>query len=501
MVKTDSKQMFVTPSDVVKRDGSFQRLDTFRIFHAIRKARDEINMSELTDRKIWELVPHVLVEASQNTPEAEPISVETIQNAVEKSLVQHGFFRESRAYIRYRYGREMARESRGALDTTLLEITSGSNQEAKDENSNKDPTKAAVMRDYIAGTVSRDISIRKLFPADCVRAHKEGKVWLHDLDYFIQPIFNCCVWNAADILQNGTVINGTKIDTPHSFRTACTVLTQCAAIIASAQFGGQTFSLAALVPFIDVSRKKIRKQIIEELGDISDFTVDRITEMRLREEVKDGVQTMQYQTLTLFSSNGQTPFISWWMPLLECEEGQECDDAVMLYEEVLKQRIQGVKNEKGEWITPAFPKLLFELSELTAPNGKYRDLFKLAAKCTAKRMVPDYISAKIQYRLKYKDKILPISKRNEKWGDEKIWGENPFKDLSPYECGILDKYATDMAGHLYEGEEIGDTSEAEAILRDKAIPRNKVVPPIYPCMGKLNPAHVKSGERVMRCAA
>lgn len=467
---------------IKKRDGRVVPFDSSRIVNAMKKAYADVGESAPT--QLSNQVTLIMGAAKAKTKRGEPVSVESIQDAVEERLVAVGKWEVARSYVRYRYKRELARNSRGELDKTLLEITAGANQEAKDENSNKDPTKAAVMRDYIAGTVSRDISIRKLFPDDCVKAHKAGSIWLHDLDYFIEPIFNCCVWDAADILKNGTVINGTKIETPRSFRTACTVLTQCAAVIASGQFGGQTFSLASLVPLINVSRKKIRNQVKDELGDgVSDFTINRITETRLREEVKDGVQTMQYQTLTLFSSNGQTPFISWWMPLLEFDTEQQRKDAAMMYEEVLKQRIQGVKNEKGEWVTPAFPKLLFELSTLTAHDGEYRYLTELAAKCTAKRMVPDYISAKVQYRLKYKGKLLPIAERREKWGSEKIWGENPFKELSEEQCAILDKYAVDMAEHLYEGAELGDVSDAERIIAEYGIPRNKVVPPTYPCMG------------------
>ena len=313
-VRTDRTQMFVTPSHVVKRDGKRQELDTFRIFHAIRKARDETEGSELTDRGIWELIPHVLVEASQVTPEAEPIPVETIQDSVEKCLVQHGFFRESRAYIRYRYKRELARKNTDSIFETIAEIVDGVNEEALQENANKNPLELATQRDYIAGTLSRVYADNFILPKRCKEAHQSGRTHFHDSDYAIQRSHNCELIDLQDIFANGTVINKTKIETPHTFLTACTIASQIDACVASASFGGQTISVAHLVPFVEKSRQRYREEVREELlgtdwhfevsHDELEKEVNRIAERRVQREINAGVQTIHYQLNSIATSNG-----------------------------------------------------------------------------------------------------------------------------------------------------------------------------------------------------
>lgn len=331
----------------------------------------------------------------------EDLTVEEIQDFIEMSLMKSSHKEEAREYIRYRKTRELIRESEKA-NASILELIDNKNEYLKTENSNKNISVASTQRDYIAGEVSKDISMRLLLPEDVVEAHEKGIIHFHDADYFIQHEFNCCLINLEDILQNGTVINGTRIDKPHSFSTACNIATQVAAIVASNQYGGQTISLAHLAPFINISRKNIIEECkLEGIMELGADKFKKIVESRLKNEIKKGVQMIQYQVNTLNSSNGQTPFITIFGYLNEAKNPQEKKDLALLIEEVLNQRIQGVKNEKGVWVSPAFPKIIYVLEEDNCKEGtEYWYLTELAAKCTAKRLVPDYISEKKMIELK-----------------------------------------------------------------------------------------------------
>lgn len=395
--------------NVIKRDGREDRFQKGKITLAIQKASDEVEKSGM------ETMPQIAIQTIAtevyNNFKAQDcaVSVENIQDAIESLLMQRGYYDVAKTYIRYRYERQLARNG-NTTDGKILSIVDGVNEDVIQENSNKNPKIAATQRDYIAGEVSRDIVNRLILPKDIREAHEQGLIHFHDSDYAIQRMHNCCLINLEDMLQNGTVINGTLIEKPHSFATACNIATQVMAQVASNQYGGQSESLAHLVPFIDVSRKKIRKQVMEEVAllnsNATDEQINEITEGRLKEEIKRGVQTIQYQINTLMTTNGQTPFVSIFLYLNEVKDGREKDDFAMLIEEVLKQRIEGTKNEQGVWITPAFPKILYVLEEDNIHEGdKYYYLTELAAKCTAKRMVPDYISEKKM--LEYKGDCFP----------------------------------------------------------------------------------------------
>jgi ribonucleoside-triphosphate reductase len=348
----------------------------------------------LTDTTIDSIVCNVERFCSEAT---HTLSVEEIQDIVETELMQVKAFSLAKNYITYRYLHTLNRKS-NTTDKQILSLIDGVNEEIKQENSNKNPMIASVQRDYIAGEVSKDISRRFLMPEDIMKAHDAGVIHCHDLDYFLQKIYNCCLVNLDDMLQNGTVISGTKIDKPKSFLTACTITTQIIAQVASSQYGGQSITLTHLAPFVDISRKKIRRELQEELSEmqLSDSQISSIVEKRLRREIAAGVQTIQYQVVTLMTTNGQAPFITVFMYLGEARNSQEKKDLSIIIEEVLKQRYTGVKNEQGVYITPAFPKLVYVLEEQNVhPTAEYYYLTQLAAKCTAKRMVPDYISEKI----------------------------------------------------------------------------------------------------------
>ena len=378
---------------VIKRDGSERDYNIDKIKQAIIKANKETD--EISDDDLSKIVNYVLAECGKYK---RAINVEEIQEIVENSLMKYNKFETAKQYIKYRYQKELNRKQ-NTTDSQILSTVNLENEEVKQENANKNPIVLSTQRDYIAGLSSRDLTNRYFLPKDIQEAHNKGLIHFHDSDYFIQKMHNCDLWNLDDMLQNGTVINGVKIEKPHSFLTACNIATQIIAIVASCQYGGQTITLSHLAPFIDVSRKNIRESLIAEFSkesiEVPAEKLDSIVEDKLREEVKAGVQTIQYQILTLNSTNGQTPFVSINMYLDEVQEGRMRDDLAMLIEEVLKQRIQGVKNEQGVWITPAFPKLLYVLEEDNIhPESKYYYLTKLAAKCTAKRMVPDYISEK-----------------------------------------------------------------------------------------------------------
>lgn len=395
--------------NVIKRDGREDKFQKGKITLAVQKASDEVEKSG------GEAMPQIAIqtiatEVYNNFKVQDcAVSVENIQDAIESLLMQRGYYDVAKTYIRYRYERQLARNG-NTTDGKIMSIVDGVNEDVIQENSNKNPKIAATQRDYIAGEVSCDIVNRLILPKDIREAHEQGLIHFHDSDYAIQRMHNCCLINLEDMLQNGTVINGTLIEKPHSFATACNIATQVMAQVASNQYGGQSESLAHLVPFIDVSRKKIRKQVMEEVAllnsNATDEQINEITEGRLKEEIKRGVQTIQYQINTLMTTNGQTPFVSIFLYLNEVKDGREKDDFAMLIEEVLKQRIEGTKNEQGVWITPAFPKILYVLEEDNIHEGdKYYYLTELAAKCTAKRMVPDYISEKKM--LEYKGDCFP----------------------------------------------------------------------------------------------
>ena len=387
---------------IIKRSGSEAVFDITKIENAIRAANGEVKESDrLTERQV--------VYAAQNVAEAcenagHTVSVEEVQDLVEDELMKLDKFEVARKYIIYRYVQSLKR-TKNTTDDKILALIECNNEEVKQENSNKNPTVNSVQRDYMAGEVSKDLTQRVLLPADVVEAHNEGLIHFHDSDYFAQHMHNCDLVNLEDMLQNGTVISGTLIERPHSFSTACNIATQIIAQVASCQYGGQSISLAHLAPFVEVSRQKIRGQVAAELAELGvdapEEKVASVVEERLRDEIRRGVQTIQYQVVTLMTTNGQAPFVTVFMYLGEARNEAEKRDLAMIIEETLRQRYEGVKNEQGVWITPAFPKLIYVLDEDNVYEGSpYFYLTQLAAKCTAKRMVPDYISAKKMRELK-----------------------------------------------------------------------------------------------------
>ena len=387
---------------VIKRNGAEVEFDIVKIIAAVTKANnvvdEEARMTPIQIQRIAESV-----ELSCQSLGRAP-TVEEIQDFVEHQIMAHGAFEVAKRYITYRYNRSLVRKS-NTTDDKILSLIECNNEEAKQENSNKNPVVNSTQRDYMAGEVSRDLTNRLLLPEDIVKAHEEGIIHFHDTDYYAQHMHNCDLVNLEDMLQNGTVITGTLIEKPHSFATACNIATQIVAQVASNQYGGQSISLTHLAPFVDVSRQKIRKQVLAEVEALGvDPTEDKITEIvekRLREEIRRGVQTIQYQVVTLLTTNGQAPFITVFMYLNEARSEQEKRDLAVIIEEMLEQRYQGVKNEQGVWVTPAFPKLIYVLEEDNIhDDSPYYYLTQLAAKCTARRMVPDYISEKKMLELK-----------------------------------------------------------------------------------------------------
>ncbi len=387
---------------IIKRSGTEVTFDPQKIVIAVTKANESVvpsaRMTPIQIKRIAEDVESAAMNMNRS------LSVEEIQDMVEDQIMNQRAFEVARRYITYRYTRALVRKS-NTTDEQILSLLECNNEEVKQENSNKNPTVNSVQRDYMAGEVSKDITKRILLPKDVVEAHEQGIIHFHDADYFAQHMHNCDLVNLEDMLQNGTVISGTMIEKPHSFSTACNIATQIIAQVASCQYGGQSISLTHLAPFVDISRKKIRTQVISEMEAIeailSEEQIDRVTEKRLRDEVKSGIQMIQYQVVTLMTTNGQAPFVTVFMYLNEAKNDQEKADLALIIEETLKQRYQGVKNEKGVWITPAFPKLIYVLEEDNIyPQSKYFYLTELAAKCTAKRMVPDYISEKIMLQNK-----------------------------------------------------------------------------------------------------
>ena len=387
---------------IIKRNGSEAAFDITKIIIAVSKANKEIDERQrLTNEQIRTIAANV---EGACVAMGRAASVEEIQDLVEKQIMGQGAFDVAKEYICYRYTRSLARRA-NTTDNQILSLIECNNEEAKQENANKNPTVNSVQRDYMAGEVSKDITRRILLPREIVEAHEQGIIHFHDMDYFAQHMHNCDLVNLEDMLQNGTVITGTLIEKPHSFSTACNIATQIVAQVASNQYGGQSISLAHLAPFVQISREKIRREVEVEIGELGvspdEAQISKMVERRLREEIKRGVQTIQYQVVTLMTTNGQAPFITVFMYLNEAKNEREKRDLAMIIEEVLLQRYEGVKNEKGVWVTPAFPKLIYVLQEDNiTPGSEYYYLTELAAKCTAKRMVPDYISEKKMKELK-----------------------------------------------------------------------------------------------------
>lgn len=404
MLRRIGEIIIMSRTRVIKRNGEEVEFDPEKISNAIQKANKEVeehkSLSLLQIADVTNRVSDRIESASH------AVNVESIQDMVEVGIMQEGGYEIAQKYVRYRYQREIARKA-NTTDSEILSLIECNNEEVNQENSNKDASINSTQRDYMAGQVSKDLTMRLLLPKEIVDAHKEGIIHFHDSDYYAQKEHNCDLINLEDMLQNGTVISDTLIEKPHSFYTACNVTTQIVAQVASNQYGGQSFSLAHLAPFVDISRRKLRKEVQEEFASLglssNDTKLEEIVKKRLADEIKRGIQTIQYQLITLMTCNGQAPFVTMFMYLDEVE-GQTRHDLALLIEEVLGQRIQGVKNEKGVWITPAFPKLIYVLDEDNMEeDSEFWYLTKLAAKCTAKRMVPDYISAKVMRQLKQGD--------------------------------------------------------------------------------------------------
>ncbi len=386
---------------IIKRNGSEEEFDIDKIIMAIRKANDAGIRKELTEEQIDDIADYIEYKCDKMN---RTLSVEEIQDLVENQIMAKGAFEIAKGYVRYRYTRSLVRKS-NTTDDRILSLIECNNEEVLQENSNKDPVVNSVQRDYMAGEVSKDLSRRILLPPDIVEADRQGIIHFHDSDYFAQHMHNCDLVNLEDMLENGTIISGTYIEKPHSFSTACNIATQIIAQVASNQYGGQSISLAHLAPFVQVSRDKIKKEVLDEVkmlgSNAGEEVLNEIVEKRLRKEVEKGIQTIQYQVITLMTTNGQAPFLTIFMYLNEAKNESEKKDLALITEEMLRQRIKGVKNEKGVWITPAFPKLIYVLEEDNIREGEpYYYLTELAARCTAKRMVPDYISEKKMKELK-----------------------------------------------------------------------------------------------------
>ena len=434
--------------NVIKRNGKEVKFDLSKIVHAIEKANREV-------APIYQLNAYQIQAAADSVvkkiqTKSYAVNVEEIQDMVETAIMEMRGYEVAQKYVRYRYKREMARKA-NSTDEDILALIDQANEELKQENSNKNPVINSTQRDYMAGEVSKDLTKRLLLPEDIVRAHEEGIIHFHDSDYYAQKEHNCDLINLEDMLQNGTVISETMIEKPHSFFTACNVTTQIVAQVASNQYGGQSFTLSHLAPFVDISRQKIREAVIEERKEtgenMDEEIIAKIVNRRLKEEIKSGIQTIQYQLITLMTCNGQAPFVTMFMYLDEVEKGPLRDDLAMIIEEVLRQRMQGVKNEKGVWITPAFPKLIYVLDEDNIKeDAPYYYLTELSAKCTAKRMVPDYISAKKMKEYKGGDVYPCMGCRSFLTEDKEGLGENgKHKYYGRFNQGVVTINLVDVA--------------------------------------------------------
>ena len=434
--------------NVIKRNGKEVKFDVSKIVHAIEKANHEVDpIFQLNSFQIQAAAESVVKKIQAKSY---AVNVEEIQDMVETAIMEMRGYEVAQKYVRYRYKREMARKA-NSTDDDILALIDQANEELKQENSNKNPVINSTQRDYMAGEVSKDLTRRLLLPEDIVHAHEEGMIHFHDSDYYAQKEHNCDLINLEDMLQNGTVISETMIEKPHSFFTACNVTTQIVAQVASNQYGGQSFTLSHLAPFVDISRQKIREAVIEERKDtgesMDEEIITKIVNRRLREEIKSGSQTIQYQLSTLMTCNGQAPFVTMFMYLDEVEKGPVRDDLALIIEEVLRQRMQGVKNEKGVWITPAFPKLIYVLDEDNIfEDSPYYYLTELSAKCTAKRMVPDYISAKKMKEYKGGDVYPCMGCRSFLTEDKEGLGENgKHKYYGRFNQGVVTINLVDVA--------------------------------------------------------
>lgn len=434
--------------NVIKRNGKEVKFDLSKIVHAIEKANKEVAPIYQLNAYQVQAAADSVVKKIQTKSYA--VNVEEIQDMVETAIMEMRGYEVAQKYVRYRYKREMARKA-NSTDEDILALIDQANEELKQENSNKNPVINSTQRDYMAGEVSKDLTKRLLLPEDIVRAHEEGIIHFHDSDYYAQKEHNCDLINLEDMLQNGTVISETMIEKPHSFFTACNVTTQIVAQVASNQYGGQSFTLSHLAPFVDISRQKIREAVIEERKEtgenMDEEIIAKIVNRRLKEEIKSGIQTIQYQLITLMTCNGQAPFVTMFMYLDEVEKGPLRDDLAMIIEEVLRQRMQGVKNEKGVWITPAFPKLIYVLDEDNIKeDAPYYYLTELSAKCTAKRMVPDYISAKKMKEYKGGDVYPCMGCRSFLTEDKEGLGENgKHKYYGRFNQGVVTINLVDVA--------------------------------------------------------
>ena len=434
--------------NVIKRNGKEVKFDLSKIVHAIEKANKEVDPIYQLNAYQIQAAADSVVKKIQTKSYA--VNVEEIQDMVETAIMEMRGYEVAQKYVRYRYKREMARKA-NSTDEDILALIDQANEELKQENSNKNPVINSTQRDYMAGEVSKDLTRRLLLPEDIVHAHEDGIIHFHDSDYYAQKEHNCDLINLEDMLQNGTVISETMIEKPHSFFTACNVTTQIVAQVASNQYGGQSFTLSHLAPFVDISRQKIREAVIEERKDtgesMDEEIIAKIVNRRLKEEIKSGIQTIQYQLITLMTCNGQAPFVTMFMYLDEVEKGPVRDDLAMIIEEVLRQRMQGVKNEKGVWITPAFPKLIYVLDEDNiTEDAPYYYLTELSAKCTAKRMVPDYISAKKMKEYKGGDVYPCMGCRSFLTEDKEGLGENgKHKYYGRFNQGVVTINLVDVA--------------------------------------------------------
>ena len=434
--------------NVIKRNGKEVKFDLSKIVHAIEKANKEVDPIYQLNAYQIQAAADSVVKKIQTKSYA--VNVEEIQDMVETAIMEMRGYEVAQKYVRYRYKREMARKA-NSTDEDILALIDQANEELKQENSNKNPVINSTQRDYMAGEVSKDLTRRLLLPEDIVHAHEDGIIHFHDSDYYAQKEHNCDLINLEDMLQNGTVISETMIEKPHSFFTACNVTTQSVAQVASNQYGGQSFTLSHLAPFVDISRQKIREAVIEERKEtgenMDEEIIAKIVNRRLKEEIKSGIQTIQYQLITLMTCNGQAPFVTMFMYLDEVEKGPVRDDLAMIIEEVLRQRMQGVKNEKGVWITPAFPKLIYVLDEDNIhENSPYYYLTELSAKCTEKRMVPDYISAKKMKEYKGGDVYPCMGCRSFLTEDKEGLGENgKHKYYGRFNQGVVTINLVDVA--------------------------------------------------------
>lgn len=453
-------------SKIIKRDGTEADFDLEKIFNAISKANIEVDEEEQLNSDNISAVTNSVIDILDKFSRA--VEVEEIQEIVETELMRYGAYEVAKAYIRYRYDHKLKREIN--TDKQIMSLVEYVNESVKQENSNKNPEIIPTQRDYIAGEISKDITMRKLLPETVVKAHNDGLIHFHDSDYFIQHSHNCDLVNLEDMLQNGTVISGTLIEKPHTFSTACNIATQIIAQVASSQYGGQSISLAHLAPFVDDTRKRFKQKNSQLLSFMPENNYDEFIEHLVYEDIKKGVQTIQYQVVTLMTTNGQAPFITVYMDINEAKNEREQADLAVIIEEVLKQRMEGVKNETGAWITPAFPKLIYALDENNTYLGsEYYYLTELAAKCTAKRMVPDYISNKIERQLKNGDtytcmgcrSFLTPDRTTENYSKCKNW-EPGHKYYGRFNQGVVTINLPDVALSSH-----GDFDRFEDILKDR----------------------------------